>query len=143
MTIGPFRGEWRFLSNFWLEPQRQMLSNEHFYQSAKAQTAAERATIMLAATPGEAKRLGAEVPLRPDWEEVKEAVMLAGVRTKFYSDTLLGDRLIATGAEDLAEINHWGDEFWGVDISTSEGGNRLGKILMQVREELVHFRAGA
>lgn len=136
MTIGPFRGDYRFLSNFWLEPRRRMLSQEHFFQSAKSLNVEDRARIMRAPTPGEAKRIGRTVVLRPDWDEVKETVMLEGLRTKFYGDDTLADMLIATGDEPLVEFNTWGDFYWGVGTASGEGLNRLGELLMQVRAEL-------
>ncbi len=39
-------------------------------------------------------------------------------------------------SEWVVEGNHWGDTCWGVDNRTGQGENHLGKILMQVREEL-------
>ncbi len=141
MTIGPFRGEWRFLSNFWQEPRRRMLTNEHFYQAAKALNVRDRALIMRAPTPGEAKRIGSQIKIREDWKEICDTVMLAGVRTKFYADDTLADMLLATGDEELVELNHWGDVYWGVDHQTGQGQNKFGDILMQVRAEIRFFRA--
>ena len=141
MTIGPFRGEWRFLSNFWQEPRRRMLTNEHFYQAAKALNVRDRALIMRAPTPGEAKRIGSQIKIREDWKEVCDTVMLEGVRTKFYADDTLADMLLATGDEELVELNHWGDVYWGVDHQTGQGQNKFGDILMQVRAEIRFFRA--
>ncbi len=31
----------------------------------------------------------------------------------------------------------WGDTYWGMDERTGDGKNRLGRILMRVREEIV------
>lgn len=136
MTIGPFRGDYRFLSNFWLEPKRRMLSNEHFFQAAKALHVEDRALIMRANTPGEAKRIGRTVAMRPDWEGIKEIVMLDGLRTKFFADETLAEMLLSTGDEPLVEFNSWGDTYWGVDSATGNGLNRLGELLMEVRREL-------
>lgn len=138
--IGPFRGDYRFLSNFYVEPRRQFLSNEHFYQAEKTLVIAERAAIMAAPTAGEAKRLGAEVTLRPDWDDVKLAIMLSGLRSKFYSDKTLGDLLLITGEEPLVEVNTWGDIFWG-QSPYGHGENWLGRLLMEVRTELQIVRS--
>ena len=43
-------------------------------------------------------------------------------------------KLLATGDAQLEEGNTWGDRIWGV--YQGQGDNRLGKILMKVREEL-------
>ncbi len=36
------------------------------------------------------------------------------------------------------EGNWWGDIFWGVDVTSQIGQNMLGKLLMQVREEIMN-----
>ena len=38
---------------------------------------------------------------------------------------------------ELVEGNTWGDMYWGVDLHTMKGQNKLGKILMKVRNELL------
>lgn len=48
----------------------------------------------------------------------------------------LREMLIATGERELVEGNVWNDTFWGVSLRTGKGQNQLGKILMEVREEL-------
>ena len=55
---------------------------------------------------------------------------------KKYLQESLKSKLLSTGDCLLEEGNWWGDKFWGVDIKTREGENHLGKIIMQVREEL-------
>ena len=76
------------------------------------------------------------MPLRPDWEKVKNGIMEEIVCAKFTQHTDLAEKLLATGDRVLVEGNHWGDTFWGVDTRTGQGENHLGKILMKVREEL-------
>lgn len=136
MIIGPFRGEYRFLSNFWPEPRRRNLTNEHFYQAGKALSVEDRARIMRANSPREAKELGRVVFMRPDWESIKETVMLDGLRSKFFSDSNLAEMLLSTGDKELVEFNTWGDTYWGVHQPNGVGQNRLGALLMEVREEL-------
>jgi N-glycosidase YbiA len=99
--------------------------------------------------PGDAKRMGRRLKLRPDWEEVKLAIMLDLLRLKFRPiilkprslgptlstfQTSLAGRLIATGEAELIESNTWNDFFWGVCMGVGE--NHLGKLLMRVRKEL-------
>lgn len=136
--IGPFSGSYRFLSNFWPEAARGGFTNEHFFQAAKTLDPGERATVMATATAGQAKRAGRAVTLRSDWEQVKEDVMREHLRAKFYSDVELAQKLLATGAHELVEVNTWGDRYWGAEEvdGTFIGLNRLGKLLMEVREEL-------
>lgn len=131
--IGPFSGEYRFLSNFWPEPARGGLTNEHFFQAEKTIDPVERAFVMRAPGPTEAKKRGRMVTLRDDWDAVKDSVMLSGLRNKFYLDDTLWRALLLTGDHELVEVNHWGDRYWGVD---GHGENRLGILLMQVRAEI-------
>lgn len=131
--IGPFSGEYRYLSNFFQEPARGGLSNEHFFQAEKTLDPEERAFVMRSSGPIEAKKRGRMITLREDWDLVKNQVMLSGLRNKFYLDPDLAEKLRRTASEHLVEVNHWGDRYWGVD---GEGENHLGILLMQVREEL-------
>ncbi|AUG88497.1 hypothetical protein PQC39_gp133 [Vibrio phage Vp_R1] len=83
------------------------------------------------------KAYGKKLTLRDDWEDIKEEVMLYGLRRKFSgSNPSLLKKLIDTGYCDIQEGNFWGDAYWGVDLKTGYGLNRLGKLIMQVREEI-------
>ena len=53
---------------------------------------------------------------------------------KVYQNDDLADCLVDTGDQPLIEGNTWGDRFWGVCGGT--GMNHLGRLLMEVREEL-------
>ena len=84
--------------------------------------------------PLTAKRRGKKVPLRPDWEEVKDDLMYQVCKAKFTQHPDLQEMLLATGNQELQEGNTWGDTYWGV--CKGKGQNKLGKILMRIREEL-------
>lgn len=135
-----FDNEYDFLSNFY--PAKVVLdgetyfSTEHAYQAAKTLDAHARKVIRDACSPGQAKRLGKHVALRPGWEGVKLQVMLDLLRQKFAPGSVLAERLLGTGNAKLVEGNWWGDLYWGV--CNGRGANWLGKLLMQVREELQH-----
>lgn len=133
-----FSGKLRFLSNFYpasvFLDRQEYPSVEHAYQAAKTLSPIERREIRFAPNPAIAKRLGKLVTKRPDWEEVKLAIMEDLVRQKFNSDPELAVLLISTDDLELIETNTWGDTFWGV--CGGEGRNELGKVLMKVREEL-------
>lgn len=138
-TILCFQGDYFFLSNFcnsgefWWEfyPYRNA---EAAFQSAKCQNDADRNAFCLL-DPEEAKRKGREIELRHDWEQTKDNIMAAVVHEKFFQNESLARKLMATTAE-LIEGNIWGDTYWGVDLHTMTGQNKLGKILMGVRDEL-------
>lgn len=138
--IDRFRDEFEFLSNFYpaaIEYDGLLYCNaEAAFQAQKCADRADRRQFF-DLSAGKAKRLGRHVALRPDWEQVKDGLMLDIVRAKFTQNWWLGMRLVATGSKTLVEGNTWGDTYWGVDARTGQGENRLGRILMQVREEII------
>lgn len=133
--INEFRGKYYFLSNFYETPVTwnglTYLNNEAAFQSAKTFSDRECFTNL---DPSSAKKLGRKVQLRSDWENVKNDVMYEICKAKFSQNTELKKRLLSTGNEHLEEGNTWGDKIWGTVNGVGE--NRLGKILMRIREEL-------
>lgn len=138
MRIDFFTNEYRFLSNFYAVPVLYegvtYPTSEHAFQAAKTFDADERLRISKLDSPRDAKYAGRHVILRPAWEHVKVDVMTDIVRAKFTQNPEMKQKLIATGDAELIEGNHWGDVEWGV--CNGKGHNKLGKILMDVREEL-------
>lgn len=138
MVINRFDDDYAFLSNFHLctivHDGHACKSSEHAFQAAKTLNKGEQRQIRFASSPGKAKRMGKEVTLRPDWESAKINIMLDILRIKFAIPELR-DKLLATGDATLIEGNTWGDQFWGV--CRGKGQNWLGKLLMQVRSEIV------
>jgi len=136
--IKSFVGEVRFLSNF--HESRIIFDGiefptvEHAFQAAKTLDFPDRVTISQLDSPGKAKRIGRQVALRPDWEEIKEQIMLELIILKFVTHRRLKEQLLATGTAELIEGNSWGDTHWGV--CKGVGRNELGKILMLVRDQL-------
>ena len=85
------------------------------------------------ATPGKAKRAGRKLPLNVEyWDSVKDNVMKYILVEKFKVAPLK-NKLLATGDAYLEETNTWHDTYWGV--CEGEGKNKLGRLLMEVREE--------
>ncbi|MFD8248150.1 NADAR family protein [Nocardia sp. NPDC059691] len=144
MVIDRFRGEHEYLSNFSDYPAEYadvwFPTAEHAFAAAKTTNPRWVEQIEAAATPGEAKKLGRQLPLRPDWEQVKPAVMAEILRDKFTRDPRLRDLLVSTGDQLLIEGNDWNDDYWGrclrPGLVTPAGANMLGRTLMQVRGEL-------
>jgi ribA/ribD-fused uncharacterized protein len=137
-TIDYFDEEYAFLSNFYEAPVEKdgivYPTNEHFFQAMKTLDNEERKKIAAALTPGQAKRMGRKVKLRPDWDSVRLQIMREGLVLKFLCHKDLAKKLVATGDAYLEEGNWWNDTFWGV--CNNVGCNMLGKLLMQLREEL-------
>lgn len=131
------RLKYGFLSNFYLSTiyidKKPYSSVEHAYQAHKTLDEGIRELIRKAPTPQEAKKLGRCVQLRPDWDQVKLSLMRSFLEKKF-DNPFLRQMLIDTGDADLIHNNSWNDLFWGV--SRGRGQNWLGRILMELREEL-------
>lgn len=140
--IDSFRGKHYFLSNFYPSPLCIggiiYPTVEHAFQALKIpanhpNASQYRQWIAHAKSPMEAKQRGQGVPLRSDWESVKIQLMYEVLKVKFAL-TKYSKRLLATGDEELAEGNNWGDTFWGT--CNGVGRNELGKALMRVRADL-------
>lgn len=136
--IREFQGPYRFLSNFWPAKVRMdgvfYPSVEHAYVASKTLDLSSRREIARVQSPGQVKRMGRALVLRPDWDEVKLPTMRSLVLQKFTRHEVLMLELLSTGNLLLEEGNTWGDTFWGVCRGVGE--NHLGQILMQVRSQL-------
>ena len=141
--IDRFRGEYAFLSNFHRAPfhwrGNEWPTAEAAFAASKTHDEHEQERIRTAPSPAQAKRLGRRVDLRPDWERVKDDVMLSILLAKFAVPALR-NVLLATGDAELVEGNTWGDAYWGV--CGGRGKNQLGRTLMRVRDD-IRRRAGA
>jgi len=109
---------------------------EHYFQAQKFLDLEYRQRIRKSSKPKDAKALGMtrNVPLRDDWEAVKDDIMLAAVRAKFKTHEKPRKLLLSTGHSLIVE-NAPMDAYWGCGPD-GLGLNKLGQILMQVREEL-------
>lgn len=139
--ISSFRGKYYFLSNF---SDSRITINGHSFLNAEAAFHSfkdlSRQYEFKNLDPSSAKRLGRRVRLRSDWEEIKDDIMYQVVKDKFTQNEILRVKLLNTGDEYLEEDNVWHDNYWGVcqcvKCQDKIGKNKLGKILMRVREEL-------
>lgn len=143
MMIVGFSGIYAFLSNFWYTrvfyEGVNYPSVEHAYQAAKTMSIVDR-DIIKGLTVAKAKRHGRIVPMRTDWEHIKNDVMLDLLRQKFKLNKALQQKLLATGELVILEGNFWHDNYWGVcgcsQCAVLPAGNYLGLLLMQVRTEI-------
>ena len=145
-SITDFHGEpYAFLSNFYEASVTYggltYGSSEAAFQAQKCMSEEEKRPFT-EYSPSKSKGMGRRVQLRPDWEQVKVKLMEDIVRAKFAQHPKLMEQLLATGDKVLVEGNRWGDTCWGVDSRTGQGENRLGKILMKVREDSRGMQAG-
>ena len=136
-VIREFIDAYAFLSNFYHSPVKYRnliyLNAEAAFQAQKesCEKDKEQYTRM---NPAQAKLVGRNCNLREDWEEIKEQTMYEIVKAKFTQNEALARLLLATGDAYLEEGNWWHDTTWGV--CNGVGQNKLGKILMRVREEI-------
>jgi ribA/ribD-fused uncharacterized protein len=134
------REEYGCFSNFSRHPivlmGKRWPTSEHFFQAQKFAGTAHEEEVRQAKTPTLAARLGRDRkrPLRRDWEAVKDQVMLEAVRAKFSQHEELRAILLGTGDALLVEHTE-NDSYWG-DGGDGSGKNRLGQILMKLRDEL-------
>jgi ribA/ribD-fused uncharacterized protein len=136
--INGFFGQYNFLSNFYKHEAityegMTAVTVEHLFQAIKTLDPQERKMVLKAESPGEAKKLGQKVTLRPDWEKAKIRLMTEILKVKF-SIPRLKKKLLATGDAYLEETNDWGDHFWGAN-KKGYGKNWLGKCLMEIRKD--------
>lgn len=71
---------------------------------------------------------------RPNWDDVKVGIMLDILRAKAAQHEYVARKLLSTGHRTLIE-NSWRDDYWGWGPNR-DGKNMLGKLWMQVRDEL-------
>lgn len=129
---------------FWLEGYFWPTA-EHYYQAHKFWGTDQDAlylAIQQADTPKQAAALGRNPQhrLRPDWETTKLTVMHTAVLAKFQTHPEIRAILLATAHELIVEDSPV-DSFWGCGPD-HRGENHLGKILMQVRQQLRLSREG-
>lgn len=137
--IQEFRGNYRFLSNFYESPFQlygyEWRTSEHCYQAQKAIHFEDFLMIKNAPTPGNAKYLGRHVECAHYFDLTKLITMKQIVSAKFLNRNLM-IRLLDTGDEELIEGNWHHDSFWGYDFKRGFGLNHLGRILTDIRTEL-------
>jgi ribA/ribD-fused uncharacterized protein len=108
-------------------------TSEHYFQAQKFAGTPFADQIRQVSMPNEAAKMGRRRThqLRPDWEEIKDRVILRGVLRKFETHADIRAVLLATGEELLVE-NAPKDYYWGCGTDGS-GQNKLGQVLMTVR----------
>lgn len=136
--IDHFRGEHSWLSNF--TPCLIELdgftyaSAEHAYQSCKSEDLEWKE---FCANPinsaGQCKRKARKIRILRNWEMIKQEKMLLILEQKFGKEPFR-TLLLETGDSEIIEGNNHGDVYWGVSFDTGKGQNKLGIIIMNIRE---------
>lgn len=115
---------------------KKWMTSEHYFQAQKFEGTEHEEIIRLLDNPMKAADMGRcrKLPLRKDWEEIKEKVMRRAVFEKFAQNEGIKSFLLATGDQEIVE-NTTSDYYWGCG-KNGDGKNMLGKILMEVRDQL-------
>lgn len=138
--VESFDGKYRWLSNF---SRVKIVLNgveyptvEHAYMSAKSEDMAWKSRCSdIQLTPAQIKRESKEIEIREDWDNIKYSIMKECVEQKFNQEPYKS-LLKNTGDIHIQEGNKWNDEYWGVNLETGEGKNKLGKLIMRKRDKL-------
>jgi len=145
--IKQFKGNYRWLSNFWLcefkfsylGKEFTAKSVEHAFQACKSKNIDTVRLVLAQSSPRDAKTEGGVLKIREDWDQIKDMVMTVMLEKKFAIPELR-HRLISTGDAVLVEGNWWHDQYWGAcdcpKCSNKSGKNTLGALLMKLRSSL-------
>lgn len=111
-------------------------TSEHYFQAQKFEESSVQEAVRQTRSPMLAARMGRDrkLKLRRDWDSIKVSIMRDAVRAKFSQHKDLAQLLLATGDAKLVEHTDQ-DDYWG-DGGDGSGKNMLGRILMEVRQEL-------
>ena len=120
-------------------------TTEHYFQAQKFVGTPYEQVIGDLSTPREAFDFSRKPEVhcwrRNDWEQVKEDVMKKALLAKFTQHHKLCLMLFSTRNRELVEHTS-NDRYWG-DGGDGSGQNRLGYLLMLVREELRQLQLSA
>jgi len=138
--IEEFKGEYRWLSNF--VPVNIHLNGidypsvEHAYMSAKSDKEGWKKFCSNPFNePPEIKRKSRTIELVENWNDIKVNVMRTCLIQKFNTEPFK-TKLLNTKNQYIQEGNYWNDKFWGVCLKTNDGENNLGKLIMEIRNQL-------
>jgi len=122
-----------FLSNFYNCPiiYKDLLftSSECLYQGFKNPNELFKFVNI---TSKQSKKLGRTVLIQKNWDKIKSKKMYEVLKLKFDQNFDLKIKLLLTGKSFIEETNVWNDKYFG--ICNNEGKNRLGHLLMKLRE---------
>lgn len=136
--INRFKGEYDFLSTrypchvFW--EGQEYRSAEAAFQASKCEDEKERKAYA-GCSADKAILKGKEQTPYPGWEEAQVGIMETIIQAKFEQNPTLIKKLTDTRNRVLLNGNNKQETFWGIDLYSWRGENRLGKILMNIRDK--------
>jgi len=139
-------GEWWFLSPYADFPIKMEVDGnfytfptvEHYYQAMKFYASDERFQVILNLKSPDEARLLTKTPKykinrRPNFDENKFKIMEDGLRAKFAQNPQATELLKSTGDATLIKSCKI---CYKCGFGEGSGFNRMGKILMQIRDEI-------
>ena len=140
-----FRGKYYFLSNMYPCPVTvDICGKAYVFTCSEAAFQAMKSPQDAVSFTGidgyAAKRMGRRVKMDKGmakrWNAARDSIMESIVRAKFMQNMELMEKLLTVDGE-ICEENTWNDRYWGVIRHDGRlyGENRLGKILMRLRDE--------
>lgn len=136
-VINQFKGEYDFLNNRFgcrfIWRGLKYGSAEAAFQSSKCEDESER-KIFASCSADKAAIKGKDLVPYPGWEEAQLDIMRSILKAKFEQSPALMAKLQDTRNCILINGNSKHETFWGVDLYSWQGENKLGKLLMDIRE---------
>jgi ribA/ribD-fused uncharacterized protein len=129
-------------SSFMIEWKgRLWMTSEHVYHSERFDDEKMKETILNTRSAHDAftyaqvnKQLS-----RSDWSDIKVGIMKEILHAKVAQHPYVRKKLLESGERKLVE-DSWRDDFWGWGPN-KDGKNMLGKLWMEVREEVRKVQA--
>lgn len=115
---------------------KEWKTTEHYFQAQKFAGTEYEEEVRLCKGPFSAAQMGRrrDLPLRKDWENVKESIMMEALVAKVDQYPEIGRLLLSTGDKEIVE--HTANDSYWADGGDGSGKNRLGVLWMLLREEL-------
>jgi len=120
----------------------EVLTTEALYQAMRFPNHPDiQALIIEQRSPMAAKMVGKpyrKTHNRPDWSDVRVDIMRWCLRVKLVQNEAFRKLLIDTEWRDIIEQSHR-DRYWGAvaeDCDILRGGNMIGRLLMELHEDL-------
>lgn len=109
-------------------------TSEHYFQAQKFHGSEFEEAIRKEPSPMKAALMGRDrkKQLRKDWDAIKDEVMYKAVQAKILQHETIRIELRNTLNAEIVEHTK-NDNYWG-DGGDGSGKNKLGKILMQIRD---------
>ena len=111
---------------------------QHAFLAARTDNPVQKERLSRIKSPFRAKIAASRLPTRAEWPQIERVVLEQVMRLKFRDPTLR-QKLASTGDAPILLLNDWGDNIDGVCLDQDSGHwwgeNRVGLILMEIREE--------